>query len=89
MDYRSLNEVTIKTKYPLPQIEDLFEQMKRASVLSKIDLRSGYYQLRIRESDVPKTLFRTRYGCYECTVMSLRLSNVPTYIMDLMNKVLI
>ena len=69
VDYRSLNEVTIKNKYPLPRIEDLFDQMKGASVFSKIDLRSGYHQLKIRESDIPKTAFRTRYGLYEYTVM--------------------
>jgi hypothetical protein len=64
VDYRSLNEVTIKNKYPLPRIEDLFDQMKRSSVFSKIDLRSGYHQLKIRESDIPKTAFCTRYGLY-------------------------
>jgi hypothetical protein len=70
VDYRSLNEVTIKNKYPLPMIEDQFDPMKGASVFSKIDLRSGYHQLKIRESDIPKTTFRTRYGLYEYTVMS-------------------
>jgi hypothetical protein len=64
VDYCSLNEVTIKNMYPLPQIEDLFDQMEGASVFSKIDLRSGYHQLRIRESDIPKTTFCTRYGLY-------------------------
>jgi hypothetical protein len=64
VDYCSLNEVTIKNMYPLPQIEDLFDQMEGASVFSKIDLRSGYHQLRIRESDIPKTMFCTRYGLY-------------------------
>jgi hypothetical protein len=87
VDYRSLNEVTIKNKYPLLRIEDLFDQMKRASVFSKIDLRSGYHQLKIRESDIPKTAFRTRYGLYEYTVMSFGLTNAPTYFMYLMNKV--
>jgi hypothetical protein len=77
----------MKNKYPLPWIEDLFNQMKGASVFSKIDLRSGYHQLRIRESDIPKTTFRTRYGLYEYTVMSLGLTNAPTYFMYLMNKV--
>jgi hypothetical protein len=86
VDYRSLNEVVIKNKYPLPRIEDLFDQMKGASVFSKIDLRSGYHQLKIRESDIPKTAFRTRYGLYECTMMSFRLTNVPAYFMYLMNK---
>jgi hypothetical protein len=87
MDYRSLNEVTIKNKYPLPRIEDLFDQMKGASVFSKIDLRSGYHQLKIRESDIPKTSFHTRYGLYEYTVMSFGLTNAPAYFMYLMNKV--
>jgi hypothetical protein len=79
--------VTIKNKYPLPQIEDLFDQMKGASVLSKIELRSGYHQLKIRESGIPKTAFRTRYGLYEYTVMSFGLMNAPAYFMYLMNKV--
>jgi hypothetical protein len=87
VDYRSLNEVTIKNKYPLPRIEDLFDQMKGASVFSKIDSRSGYHQLKIRELDIPKTAFRTRYGLYEYTVMSFELTNAPTYFMYLMNKV--
>jgi hypothetical protein len=87
VDYWSLNEVTVKNKYPLPIIEDLFDQMKRASVFSKIALRSGYHQLKIRESDIPKTAFRTRYGLYEYTVMSFRLTNAPAYFMYLMNKV--
>jgi hypothetical protein len=87
VDYRSLNEVTIKNKYPLPRIEDLFDQMKGASVFSKIDLRSGYHQLKIRELDIPKTAFRTRYGLYEYTMMSFGLTNAPAYFMYLMNKV--
>jgi hypothetical protein len=87
VDYRSLNEVTIKNKYPLPRIEDLFDQMKGASVFSKVDLRSGYHQLKIRELDIPKTAFRTRYGLYEYTVMSFGLINAPAYFMYLMNKV--
>jgi hypothetical protein len=85
--YRSLNEVTIKNKYPLPRIEDMFDRMKGASVFSKIDLRLGYHQLKIRESDIPKTAFRTWYGLYEYTVMSFGLTNAPTYFMYLMNKV--
>jgi hypothetical protein len=87
VDYRSLNEVIVKNKYPLPRIKDLFDQMKGASVFSNIDLRSGYHQLKIRESDIPNTTFRTRYRLYKYTVMSFRLTNAPTYSMYLMNKV--
>jgi hypothetical protein len=87
IDYRSLNEVTIKNKYPLPKIEDLFDQLRRASVFSEIDMRSGYHQLRIRPSDIPKTTFITKYGLYEFTVMSFGLTNAPAYFMYLMNSV--
>jgi hypothetical protein len=82
-----LNKVTIKNKYPLPKIEDLFYQMKGAGVFSKIDLRSRYHQLNIRESDIPETAFCTRYGLYEYTVMFFGLTNAPAYFMYLMNKV--
>jgi hypothetical protein len=87
VDYRSLNEVTIKNKYPLLRIENLFDQIKGAGIFSKIDLRSGYHQLKIRESDIPKTAFCTRYGLYEYTVMSFGLTNALAYFMYLMNKV--
>jgi hypothetical protein len=87
IDYRALNEVIIKNKYPLPRIEDLFNQLRGASVFSKIDLRSGYHQLRIRPSDIPKMTFITKYGLYEFTVMSFGLTNAPTFFMNLMNSV--
>jgi hypothetical protein len=87
VDYRSLNDVTLKNKYPLPCIEDLFDQMRGARVFSKIDLRLGYHQMMIRPSDIPKTTFSTRYGLYEFTVMSFVLTNAPAYFMNLMNKV--
>jgi hypothetical protein len=87
VDYRSLNDITAKNKYPLPHIEDLFDQMRRAKVFSKIDLRSSYHQMKIRPSDIPKTAFTTRYGLYEYTVMSFGLTNAPAYFMYLMNKI--
>jgi hypothetical protein len=87
VDYRSLNEMTIKNKYPLSRIEDLFDQVKGGCVFSKIDLQSGYHQLKISESDISKTVFRTRYGLYEYMVKSFGLTNELAYFMYLMNKV--
>jgi hypothetical protein len=87
VDYRSLNEVTIKNKYPLPKINDLFDQLKGDKYFSKVDLRSGYHQLKIRESDIPMTAFVTHYRQYEFTVMSFGLTNALAYFMNLMNKV--
>ena len=87
MDYRPLNAMTIKNKYPLPHIDILFDQLAKAKVFSKIDLRSGYHQIKIRPEDIPKIAFSTRYGLYEYLVMSFGLTNAPAYFMYLMNSV--
>ena len=87
IDYRQLNRVTIKNRYPLLRIDDLFDQLRGARVYSMIDLRTGYHQLRVREIDIPKTAFRTRYGNFEFTVMPFGLTNAPAAFMDLMHRV--
>ncbi|GJV94254.1 putative reverse transcriptase domain-containing protein [Tanacetum coccineum] len=86
IDYRELNKLTTKNRYPLPRINDLFDQLQRSRVYFKIDLRSGYHQLRVREEEIPKTTFRTRYGHYEFQVMPFGLTNAPAVFIDLMNR---
>ena len=87
IDYWPINKVTVKNKYLLSSIEHLFDQLKGVSVFSKINLRSGYYQLRVKDVDVPKIAFRTRYGHYEFLVMPFGLTNAPVTFIDLMNRV--
>jgi hypothetical protein len=87
VDYHAMNEVTVKNKYPLPRIDDLFDQLYGEFVFTKIDLRSGYHQLKIRECDISKTPFVLRYDLYEYMVRSFGLTNAPAYFMHMMNKV--
>ena len=87
MYYRGLNQVTVKNKYPLPYIEELFDQLEGAKVLSKLDLRQEYYQLKIKTEDIPKTTFNTRYGHDEFLVILFGLTNAPTIFLNLMQRV--
>jgi hypothetical protein len=87
MDFRKLNKVTVKNKYPLPRIDDLFDQLKNEKIFSEIDLTSGYHQVRMKEEGISKTAFQTRYGHYEFIVVPFGLSNAPNIFMCLMNGI--
>jgi hypothetical protein len=87
IDYSGLNDVTIKNKYPLPMIDELFDQLQGAGCYSKLDLRQGYYQVKVKEEDIPKTAFNTRYGHFEFVVMPFGVTNAPATFMDLMHRV--
>ena len=87
VDYRQLNKVTVKNKYPLPRIDDLMDQLRVAAMFLKIDLRSEYHQIKVKKEDIPKTAFRIRYGHFEFTLISFRLTNAPAIFMDYMIKI--